>query len=68
VDQEAFPNAEIVSKAEWQRAHDTLLAKEEAAARARDALAAERPGTPQTPPYAWRRRHDEYGKQPSHGT
>lgn len=32
----------IVSQAEWQAAHETLLAKEKAATRARDALAAER--------------------------
>ena len=32
----------IVSKAEWKRAHTALLAKEKAATRARDALAAER--------------------------
>ncbi|MGH8544330.1 MAG: DUF899 domain-containing protein [Gammaproteobacteria bacterium] len=32
----------IVSPAEWQAAHDALLAKEKAATRARDALAAER--------------------------
>jgi predicted dithiol-disulfide oxidoreductase (DUF899 family) len=32
----------IVSPAEWQAAHDQLLAKEKAATRARDALAAER--------------------------
>jgi predicted dithiol-disulfide oxidoreductase (DUF899 family) len=32
----------IVSKAEWQRAHEALLAKEKEATRARDALAAER--------------------------
>ena len=32
----------IVSPAEWQAAHDKLLAKEKAATRARDALAAER--------------------------
>jgi predicted dithiol-disulfide oxidoreductase (DUF899 family) len=33
---------QIVSAAEWQVAHDKLLAKEKAATRARDALAAER--------------------------
>src|SRR5262245_62475544 len=32
----------IVSQAEWQAAHERLLAKEKAATRARDALAAER--------------------------
>jgi predicted dithiol-disulfide oxidoreductase (DUF899 family) len=32
----------IVSQAEWQAAHEALLAKEKAATRARDALAAER--------------------------
>ena len=32
----------VVSEAEWRRAHDALLAKEKAATRARDALAAER--------------------------
>jgi predicted dithiol-disulfide oxidoreductase (DUF899 family) len=32
----------IVSEAEWQAAHEALLAKEKAATRARDALAAER--------------------------
>ncbi|MGH8454747.1 MAG: DUF899 family protein, partial [Nevskiales bacterium] len=25
-------------------------------------------GTPQTPPYEWWRRHDEYGKQPRRET
>jgi predicted dithiol-disulfide oxidoreductase (DUF899 family) len=34
--------APIVSKEEWQRAHEALLAKEKEATRARDALAAER--------------------------
>jgi predicted dithiol-disulfide oxidoreductase (DUF899 family) len=33
---------EIVSRAEWQRAHEALLVKEKAAMRAGDALAAER--------------------------
>ncbi len=33
---------EVVSQAEWQAAHEALLAKEKAATRARDALAAER--------------------------
>ena len=32
----------VVSRAEWQAAHEALLAKEKAATRARDALAAER--------------------------
>ena len=32
----------VVSAAEWRRAHDALMAKEKAATRARDALAAER--------------------------
>ncbi|MGH6833135.1 MAG: DUF899 domain-containing protein [Methyloceanibacter sp.] len=32
----------VVSRAEWQAAHDSLLAKEKAATHARDALAAER--------------------------
>jgi len=32
----------IVSEREWQKAHEKLLAKEKAATRARDALAAER--------------------------
>ena len=32
----------VVSRAEWQAAHETLVAKEKAATRARDALAAER--------------------------
>ena len=36
----ALPN--VVSPAEWQEAHEKLLAKEKAATRARDALAAER--------------------------
>src|SRR4051812_29495495 len=36
----ALPN--VVSRAEWQAAHEALLAKEKAATRARDALAAER--------------------------
>jgi hypothetical protein len=33
---------EIVSRAEWQAAHEKLLAKEKEATHARDALAAER--------------------------
>jgi len=32
----------VVSEAEWRRAHDALMAKEKAATRARDSLAAER--------------------------
>ena len=32
----------VVSAAEWQAAHEQLLAKEKEATRARDALAAER--------------------------
>jgi predicted dithiol-disulfide oxidoreductase (DUF899 family) len=36
------PLPPIVSRAEWQAAHEALLAKEKAATRARDALAAER--------------------------
>jgi predicted dithiol-disulfide oxidoreductase (DUF899 family) len=36
------PLPRIVSRAEWQTAHESLLAKEKAATRARDALAAER--------------------------
>jgi predicted dithiol-disulfide oxidoreductase (DUF899 family) len=32
----------VVPEAEWRRAHEALLAKEKAATRARDALAAER--------------------------
>ncbi len=107
-----IPLPRIVSEAEWQAACAELLAKEKAATRARDALAAERrrqpmyriekdyvfdvyrtyfterrgvealgnvwslldltpygrqeewedspPGWPQTPPYTWWRRHDEY--------
>jgi predicted dithiol-disulfide oxidoreductase (DUF899 family) len=38
----------IVSAAEWQSAHETLLAKEKAATRARDDLAAERRRQPMT--------------------
>jgi predicted dithiol-disulfide oxidoreductase (DUF899 family) len=37
-----FPLPRIVSAAEWQAAHEALLAKEKAATRASDALAAER--------------------------
>src|SRR4029453_15010323 len=37
---------EIVSPAEWQAAHERLLAKEKTATRERDALAAERRGGP----------------------
>src|SRR5689334_10534602 len=33
---------DVVSRAEWKAAHEALLAKEKAATRARDALAAER--------------------------
>jgi predicted dithiol-disulfide oxidoreductase (DUF899 family) len=40
---------EIVSEAEWQRSHEALLAKEKAATRARDALAAERRRRPMKP-------------------
>jgi predicted dithiol-disulfide oxidoreductase (DUF899 family) len=36
------PLPKIVSQAEWEAAHDRLLAKEKAATHARDALAAER--------------------------
>jgi len=39
----------IVSPAEWQAAHDKLVAKEKAATRARDALAAERRRQPMAP-------------------
>ena len=38
----------IVSDEEWQRSHEALLAKEKAATRARDALAAERRRQPMT--------------------
>ena len=38
----------IVSAEEWQQAHEALLAKEKAATRARDALAAERRRQPMT--------------------
>jgi predicted dithiol-disulfide oxidoreductase (DUF899 family) len=60
---------EVVSPEEWQAARERLLAEEKEATRARDALAAERrrlpmirspEGRPQTPPYEWWRRHDEY--------
>jgi predicted dithiol-disulfide oxidoreductase (DUF899 family) len=50
----AFPR--IVSKAEWQAAHEKLLANEKAATRARDALAAERRRQPMveiTKPYVF---------------
>jgi predicted dithiol-disulfide oxidoreductase (DUF899 family) len=40
---------EIVSETEWRAAHEELLAKEKAATRARDALAAERRRQPMTP-------------------
>jgi predicted dithiol-disulfide oxidoreductase (DUF899 family) len=46
----------IVSKAEWQAAHEKLLANEKAATRARDALAAERRRQPMveiTKPYVF---------------
>jgi predicted dithiol-disulfide oxidoreductase (DUF899 family) len=39
---------QIVSEQEWQRSHQTLLAKEKEATRARDALAAERRRQPMT--------------------
>lgn len=39
---ERFVLPPVVTEAEWRRAHDALLAKEKAATRARDALAAER--------------------------
>jgi predicted dithiol-disulfide oxidoreductase (DUF899 family) len=42
------PLPKIVSTAEWQAAHEQLLAKEKAATRARDALAAERRRQPMT--------------------
>jgi predicted dithiol-disulfide oxidoreductase (DUF899 family) len=42
------PLPPIVSRAEWQAAHESLLAKEKAATRARDALAAERRRQPMT--------------------
>ena len=38
----------VVSAAEWQAAHEQLLAKEKEATRARDALAAERRRQPMT--------------------
>jgi predicted dithiol-disulfide oxidoreductase (DUF899 family) len=38
----AMELAQIVSREEWQQAHEALLAKEKQATRARDALAAER--------------------------
>ena len=38
----------IVSPEAWQQAHEALLAKEKAATRARDALAAERRRQPMT--------------------
>ena len=40
---------EVVSREEWEAAHADLLAKEKAATRARDALAAERRRAPMTP-------------------
>jgi predicted dithiol-disulfide oxidoreductase (DUF899 family) len=39
---DTIPLPRIVSDAEWRAAHDSLMAKEKAATRARDALAAER--------------------------
>lgn len=39
---------DIVSQAQWRKAHDALLAKEKALTRARDALAAERRRLPMT--------------------
>jgi predicted dithiol-disulfide oxidoreductase (DUF899 family) len=39
---------EIVSEAQWRKAHDALLAKEKALTKARDALAAERRRLPMT--------------------
>jgi predicted dithiol-disulfide oxidoreductase (DUF899 family) len=39
---DSAPLPKIVSQAEWQRAHDQLIAKEKAATKARDAMAAER--------------------------
>jgi predicted dithiol-disulfide oxidoreductase (DUF899 family) len=47
--QERRPLPRIASAAEWQKAHEQLLAKEKAATRARDALAAERRRQPMTP-------------------
>jgi hypothetical protein len=41
-DQNRVSQPQIVSREEWQRARDQLLVKEKAAARAGDALAAER--------------------------
>jgi hypothetical protein len=49
----SFPT--IVSHAKWQVAMDDLLAPEHTT-RARDARAAQ----PQSAPYQWWRRHDEY--------
>jgi len=43
-----MPLPKIVSQGEWQAAHERLLAKEKAATRARDALAAERRRQPMT--------------------
>src|SRR5438876_1126032 len=45
-DRTPFPK--IVSQAQWQAAHERLLAKEKAATRARDKLAAERRRQPMT--------------------
>lgn len=47
----------VVSQAEWQTALGERRAREKAATRVRDALAA---GRPQTPSYGLRQRHDEY--------
>lgn len=44
-----MPLPKIVSKAEWEAAREALLAKEKAATRARDALAAERRRLPMVP-------------------
>jgi len=55
---EALPR--IVSADEWQAAHEALLAKEKAATRARDALAAERRRQPMVridKPYTFERPH-----------
>jgi predicted dithiol-disulfide oxidoreductase (DUF899 family) len=55
-----FP--EVVSDSEWQAAHERLLAKEKAATRARDALAAERRRLPVV------RIEKEYAFEGVHGT
>jgi predicted dithiol-disulfide oxidoreductase (DUF899 family) len=62
----AFPR--IVSQAEWKASHDALRAREKAATKARDALAAERRRLPMTqisrtraaPAGPCSSRHDEY--------